>query len=137
MKLSTTDVDRLTASDSELDERDLAEMDFVVQPAPFGFFRLAKAGAITWPLNSIVYVNDAGGMWTQRDVPSQLAVLAHESVHVGQRRRLGRIRFLLAYMGLRVLTIGRSAANHTMEREGYRIQQKVREHLRATGDQNP
>ena len=112
---------------------DLAAMDFVVQPAPLGFFRLTRAGAVTWPLNSKVYVNDTGGMWVGRDAPIQLAVLAHESVHVGQRRRLGRIRFLFAYVGLRVLTIGRSAASHPMEREGYRIQQKVRDHLRATG----
>ncbi len=134
MKLSTTNIDRLVEIDSELDERDLAEMDFVVQPAPLGFFRLAKAGAITWPLNSMVYVNDAGGMWTQRDVPSQLAILAHESAHVGQRRRLGRIRFLVAYVGLRVLTIGRSAASHPMEREGYRIQEKVRKRLRTSDE---
>jgi hypothetical protein len=134
VKLPTPDIDELIAIDSGIQRSDLEDLDFEVRPAPLKFFGITKAGAVTWPLSSRVYVNNTGGMWDRRGRASRLAVLAHESVHVGQRRRLGRVRFLLRYLGFRILTIGRPASKHPMEREGYRIQQKVRDALRASND---
>ena len=123
-KLSVADRTRLTDIEPAISRENLDQIEFEVADAPLGFFRWAKAAAVTWPLNSVVYVNPNGRAKESGSI--QLAVLAHESAHVGQRRRLGRLGFLLAYLALAVLTIGRKAGKHPMEREGHRIERAVR-----------
>lgn len=62
------------------------------------------------------------------DSPRGLALVAHESLHIGQYRELGKLRFLTRYL-IGVVTSRFNHDRHPMEAEFVRRQREIRKQL--------
>ena len=72
--------------------REIRRLGWEVRKVPKEFTRKFWLRSIT--LNRTVLL---GSRWSKSSVPQQCRVLAHELVHIRQRKRMGQAKFLLRY----------------------------------------
>jgi hypothetical protein len=98
----------------------------IVQGAPWGWLPQAFGMSATTIGNNIIF---RSGKYVT-DTPRGLALLAHETVHVGQVREMGLALFMVRYIAGQ-FRCGFKHDKHAMEVPGIALQRRVRAALEA------
>ena len=123
MELRPAEIEWLTTWRLVDDDVDLRKVRPHVGGPMGGYLKVTNHGALTTGYR----------IWYRTEARrNDIALVAHELVHVGQYRRLGRLRFLLKYLAETARRRGYSR-EHSLEAPAYARQQQAREVVREHG----